>query len=154
MYNPVQIANRFINLGMQAGKPLTHMQLQKLTYIAHGFHLALTDTPLLNEPVSAWKYGPVIPGMYDAFKGFGNKGVVLPPEAALSALDPKAQNIVDAVFSIYGKNDGIALSELTHRSGTPWSNAYNGSMSTVIPNEIIKSYYKDLISKQGNCNGL
>lgn len=60
MYSPVQIANKFITLGNQHHNPLTHMQLQKLTYIAHGYYLALTGKPLLNECVSAWKYGPVI----------------------------------------------------------------------------------------------
>ncbi|MCZ5581375.1 DUF4065 domain-containing protein [Escherichia coli] len=75
MYSPVQIANKFITLGNQHHNPLTHMQLQKLTYIAHGYYLALTGKPLLNECVSAWKYGPVIPGMYDAFKDYGNKPV-------------------------------------------------------------------------------
>lgn len=154
MYNPVQVASRLINLGMQSGNPLTHMQLQKLTYIAHGYHLAITGAPLLNEPVAAWKYGPVIPAMYDAFKAFGNSGIKVPPDVVSNNLDTRSLNIIDAVYNIYGQNDGIKLSELTHRPGTPWSQSYNGYMFTVIPNETIKNYYKGLISNQVDCNGL
>ncbi|MFW7226169.1 MULTISPECIES: Panacea domain-containing protein [unclassified Serratia (in: enterobacteria)] len=155
MYNPVRIANKFVALAVQAGESLTHMQLQKLTYIAHGYFLALTDSPLLNEPVSAWKYGPVIPGMYDSFKVFGNRGIPAPVNAVQDNLDPKAEAVIEAVYRIYGKNDGITLSELTHRPGTPWCDTYNGRQSsTVISNEAIQTYYKNLMSKQGQCNGL
>ncbi|HGN0868473.1 TPA: Panacea domain-containing protein [Providencia alcalifaciens] len=157
MYNPVQIARRFIVLAASAGHQLTHMQLQKLTYIAHGYSLAILDRPLLNEPVSAWKFGPVIPGMYDTFKQFGNRGI--PIDLGLVSMnatdiDSQAESIIEGVYATYGGKDGIALSSLTHQPGTPWSEAYNGYMSTVIPNDLIKSYYNNLVFEQSNCKGL
>jgi uncharacterized phage-associated protein len=130
------------------------MQLQKLTYIAHGYHLALTGRPLLNVPVSAWKYGPVIPSLYDVFKDNGRSGITVPPVACGGVLDADAGVIIDAVYAAYGKHDGRILSELTHRAGTPWSNTYSEYTSTVIPDEAIKSYYMRLISKEDSCKGL
>lgn len=155
MYNPALIARKFIDLAAKSGQQLTHMQLQKLTYIAHGYSLAILNRPLLNEPVSAWKYGPVIPSMYDVFKHFGNKGI--PSNMGLSfvpRLNSQDEEIISAVYSTYGDKDGIELSSLTHRAGTPWSEAYNGFMSTVIPNNLIQDYYHQLILMRDECNGL
>ncbi len=156
MYSPVQVANRFVMLGNQHMNPLTHMQLQKLTYIAHGYYLALTGRPLINEPVSAWKYGPVIPGMYDAFKDFGNRPVTNPVMSpyGMGVFDPQAESVIGAVYQYYGNKGGIELSTLTHLPGTPWSRAYNGFSSTIIPDGVIKSYYDDLVANRQTCQGL
>ncbi|OXV01153.1 Panacea domain-containing protein [Klebsiella pneumoniae] len=156
MYSPVQVANRFVMLGNQQQNPLTHMQLQKLTYIAHGYYLAFTGRPLLNELVSAWKYGPVIPGMYDAFKNYGNRPVIAPAMTpqGMTTMDAQAEGVIGAVYQYYGGKDGIELSTLTHMPGTPWSQAYNGFSSTIIPNDTIKSYYDGLVAKQPTCRGL
>ena len=157
MYSPVQIANKFITLGNQHHNPLTHMQLQKLTYIAHGYYLALTGKPLLNECVSAWKYGPVIPGMYDAFKDYGNKpvtNVAVAPFGGIVTMDPQAESIIGAVYKFYGSKNGIELSTLTHMPGTPWSQAYNGIGSSIISNDAMNAYYHDLLNNRQQCQGL
>lgn len=156
MYSPVQVANAFVVQSMQHNQALTHMQVQKLTYIAHGYYLALTGRPLLNELVSAWKYGPVIPGMYDAFKNYGNRPITSTAMSpyGVSGLDQQAESVIGAVYKFYGNKDGIELSRLTHMPGTPWSQAYDGYNSTIISNEVIKDYYDNLLKNQQTCNGL
>ncbi|MGI9346016.1 MAG: Panacea domain-containing protein, partial [Gammaproteobacteria bacterium] len=52
------VANFFI--GLEPG--VSHLKLQKLTYCAYGWYfIDFPDTnhPLVNEPVRAWKFGPV-----------------------------------------------------------------------------------------------
>lgn len=155
MYSSIQVANRFINLARSRGGALTHMQLQKLAYIAHGFYLAITNRPLLNEPVSAWTYGPVIPGMYDAFKNYRDYPITeTSPEPLTAPIDPQAEAIINAVFLNYGDKNGIQLSQLTHMPETPWSMAYNGLNNTIIPNEQIRQYYQRLMTNRQGCNGL
>ena len=51
------------------------LQLLKLSYIAHGFKLALFDYPLADEAVQAWKYGPVFSTIYGEFKHHGSKEI-------------------------------------------------------------------------------
>ncbi|HDU2394374.1 Panacea domain-containing protein [Klebsiella quasipneumoniae subsp. similipneumoniae] len=156
MYSPVQVANAFVVQSLQHNKALTHMQVQKLAYIAHGYYLALTGRPLLNELVSAWKYGPVIPGMYDAFKNYGNKPItsLAMSPYGYAQLDPQAESVIGAVYKFYGDKDGIELSQLTHMPGTPWSQAYDGYRSTIISNEVIRDYYDNLLKNQQACSGL
>ena len=42
-----------------------------LPYISHDYTLALTDQKLFSDSVEAWKYGPVIPNIYQEFKHYG-----------------------------------------------------------------------------------
>ena len=60
------VANEFIHLAKADGRSLTPLQLIKLTYIAHGWMLTLYGRPLIVDEVEAWKYGPVIPDLYQA----------------------------------------------------------------------------------------
>lgn len=72
MYSSHQIANYFIRKSHATDIGLTPMKLIKLCYIAHGWHLALTGSELLDEVIFAWKYGPVIKTLYRDFKQYGN----------------------------------------------------------------------------------
>lgn len=128
-YDAATVANRFIELAAGQERKLTPMQLIKLSYIAHGFSLAINKRPLLKEKVEAWRYGPVVPSLYRRLKNYGGGPVSAPITLPLSALrteklEDEDRALVDAVFDKYGKFTGIQLSHLTHRPGTPWAEAY------------------------------
>jgi len=63
METPLAVANYFIKKSQDDGIAVTPMQLVKLVYIAHGWHLGLHHSQLLTESIQAWKYGPVIPSV-------------------------------------------------------------------------------------------
>ncbi|MBQ7262906.1 MAG: DUF4065 domain-containing protein [Synergistaceae bacterium] len=52
------------------------LKLQKLLYYCQGYALALTGKPLFPEPVEAWRYGPVVDSVYQAYKRY--KGATIP----------------------------------------------------------------------------
>ena len=54
------------------GGNLTLLQILKMTYLSHGYTLAITGKPLIYNKVEAWKYGPVIPIVYNALSKYGN----------------------------------------------------------------------------------
>ena len=68
-YEATALANFLLDLGDEEGLALTHMSLHKLIYVGHGWHLAANNQPLVQDAFEAWKYGPVLPTVYDAFKG-------------------------------------------------------------------------------------
>ena len=115
------------------------MKLQKLVFFAHGWHLAFYDEPLIREYVEAWTWGPVVRELYFEFSRFGkspitNKGTTFKvsdflvvdfeiPE--IEENDEKAKDTINAVWEVYGKYDGLTLSNLTHVEGTPWKKVWD-----------------------------
>ena len=60
------VANALITKGVEAGSPLTPLQIGKLSYIAHGWMLGLYGRCLFRQAVLAWLYGPVVRDIYFA----------------------------------------------------------------------------------------
>lgn len=155
MVNSVTVANEFINLARKDGRYFTPMQLLKLVYIAHGWMFGFFNKPLIDDDIEAWKYGPVIPNLYQAVKKYGNR----PIDEAISlplweriqgqqSLDEEEQKVVKFVYKKYGHFDGIQLSMLTHQNDTPWSEVFDPySWGDRISNNVIHRYYKNLHSE-------
>src|SRR5262245_26249764 len=74
-YPVAEVANWLIERGLEDGRPVDPLKLQKLLYFAHGWHLAITGAPLLDEPIEAWQYGPVVSSIYHEFKHFGSRAI-------------------------------------------------------------------------------
>lgn len=163
-YDPKAIANFFIGRAAENKKRLTPLQIIKLVYIAHGWHLGLRGEPLIDEPPQAWKYGPVIPSLYHALKVHGNgevldklttfrnkKGdwIVDLREVTVPKPDnPEILQFLNSVWNVYGHLSGLQLSALTHAPGTPWQKAWkDGAKYTKgfqIREDYIKDHYSDL----------
>ena len=151
MHDSRTIANRFLALARikAGGDTLTPMQVLKLVYIAHGWMLGLYGRPLIKDDVQAWQYGPVIPTLYNAMRGYG-AGVVTQDIRAPSNdnLDENEDDIVQQVYNLYGDKTGPALSRLTHAAGTPWALTYEpGSFGLVISTDNIEDHYRRLANK-------
>jgi uncharacterized phage-associated protein len=170
-YNPKAIANYFLTVAKEQNKTLTPMKVQKLVYFANGWHLALKGTPLIDEQVEAWKFGPVIPSLYSAFRRFGDQPITEPAEhlstelidawkmsfhRSVPSLDdiPEQANfakaLLDRIWAIYGGYTAVQLSNETHQAGTPWdkvSKHYGGSIPrrTDIPPDDMKEYFHALM---------
>jgi uncharacterized phage-associated protein len=147
MHDANLIANEFLDLAAKNGDTLTPMQLLKLVYIAHGWMLGLYGVPLVADEIQAWKYGPVIPRLYECVKNFRSNPVkgplsVTPSHDELIDLE---KNLIDQVYEKYGHMNGIYLSNLTHKSGTPWALTYKeGSQGIAISNDVIEAHYSQL----------
>jgi uncharacterized phage-associated protein len=155
LYNPITIANYFIQKAFDEGISMTPMKILKLVYIANGWYLGYRGESLISERSQAWQYGPVISSVYDAFKCYGRfeiQKMFLPNEILQNELkklmeDKYVSTFLNSVWNIYKKYTGIQLSELTHQNNTPWSQTYHkfGSFTT-IPNDLIETHYKEKIS--------
>lgn len=147
MANSVDVARELLRLAREDGKSLTNMQLQKLVYIAHGLHLAYHDKPLLNEEVSAWKHGPVIPKVYYAFKQYLNTAIDTAREGNPQQELPEDElDSIKGAYNNFAKFNGWTLRNITHQEGSPWWKVWydrNGqeTFNAIIPNNIIKEHY-------------
>lgn len=156
MYTPQHVANFFIDCANRDGRSLDPLKLIKLVYIAYGWVLALTNKRLFNERIEAWKHGPVIPSIYHEFKNSRysqidekasdwnmETGDFVTPEVPAS--DPTTRMILEKVWAAYSGFSGWALRNKTHEPDTPWSMTYDGSMSKVIPDDLISSHFHQKI---------
>lgn len=158
----VAVANYLLSLSSAEGIDLTPMKLQKLVYIAHGWHLALRGDPLVtDEYAEAWDYGPVFPSVYYEFRRFGRNPVDGPAAdvvlfddgstefitPTIEDAEPLTREVVDRVWQVYKEFDGLQLSDMTHATGTPWYETRlraKGFRNTAIPNDLIEDHYSEL----------
>jgi uncharacterized phage-associated protein len=148
-YFAAQIANEFIRRARTDGVDVDPLKVQKLIYLAHGWHLAFLGTPLIREGIEAWRYGPVVPSLYRQFRRFGIAPITTEatlPNASIEQIDPKSSDLISQVWKTYGKKTGLELSMLTHEPGRAWdiirrTNA-NDWNSPTIPDEYIKDEFE------------
>ena len=151
MASSLTIAREFHRLALAEDRPITPLELIKLTYIAHGWSLARRDKPLVGEPAEAWRYGPVFPMLYHCIKGYGGKPVkkILdyePDEPIRLTEDEK--KLIQAVYQTYKKFRGIELSALTHQPDSPWDKVITSQgRDGEIDDALIKAHYKGLDKK-------
>lgn len=165
MENPISVANFFIKKSLEAGQLLTPMKVVKLVYIAHGWHLGLTGKPLLNEVAQAWKYGPVVPSVYNEFKSYQSKPITqvawsLAPSGELNDYPLSDEALVpflERIWDVYKGYTGTDLSALTHQENTPWYETWNlgggkDNLGAPIPNPLIERHYKQLVTANSKVN--
>lgn len=148
--NALTVANEILKIAKRQGKSLTPMQLVKLTYIAHGWSLAVLDRDLFADRIEAWKFGPVIPSLYHATKQYGRNPI--PPslikENEASPFASDVNNFLEDVVQKYGQLSGFALSNLTHQEGSPWHQVYQqGVMGISIDDTRIENHYREKLNE-------
>ncbi|MCA1365911.1 SocA family protein [Bradyrhizobium sp. BRP14] len=142
MYDARQIANWFVTRAARDGRRLSIMQLLKLVYISHGWHLEMRRSPLIMNKIEAWKYGPVIPDVYNAFRSQGIEPTR--PVFALGAqVSPHDAHLLEQIYNSYGTLHAMRLSDLTHEPGGPWDKAIKGGgLFSPITDDLILPHYQ------------
>jgi len=160
-HDALAIANLFLDFGARDGVPIDPLKLQKLVYLAHGWHLGLTRQPLIFQTVVAWPYGPIIRDVYWRFKKYGGGNIsgraTIAPDGVntfehvplRADLSDKSREIVDRVWEVFKNNSGIELSAMSHAAGTPWHDATRGKAKKEIrdlpiSNQVISDYFQSL----------
>lgn len=159
------VANWLLDRFGKDGRPCTQLQLNKLVYIFHGWHLAVAPhgDGLIAEPVVAWKYGPVIPSLRSEFKEFGADPITRRATELIGAYEEYVPTLSDFqptkwewellnwAYNGYGRLTSWQLIQLTHQSDSPWSIVTVGGTDVghnkVIPNDLIRKHYRDLLQK-------
>ena len=155
------VANYFLDKAKSAHRPLTPMKLQKLVYIAHGWHLALFDASLIRERVQAWRWGPVIEDLYHEFKEFAKQPITrkagyysfddfvikrrIPEIHFVDGDSDRTRAFLDRVWEVYSVFTATQLSRMTHKEGTPWR-ATATKLEAYIPHDLIRDYYRKRVA--------
>lgn len=147
------VARAILSFADDEGRPLSPLELIKLTYLAHGWSLALRGEPLVLDDLQAWQYGPVFPQLYQSLKTFRANPVDHVPQSlaernAVCVLSDEDQSLIKSVYSAYKKFNGVQLSSLTHQPNTPWDQAWSEGRNSKIRNDVIKSHFDELKNRR------
>jgi len=130
------IAEYFIDKANKEKKPITNKKLQKLLYYAQVWSLVLNDEKLFSERIEAWVHGPAIPTIYRKFKGFEFNPIQLDTAGVSFNFSKKQNDLLESIWSIYGKYNAEYLEALTH-SELPWQEARKEISASEPSNNII-----------------
>lgn len=144
-YSVLDIANKLLLKASceNGGELMSNMKLQKMLYYQQGYHLAVFDTPLFNDSIEAWMYGPVVPYVYNYFKRYGAGGII-PEENTSIELTDNEERLFDDVCNAYINFSAIGLMEKTHKE-EPWASTYVAGENKVISLEKLKSFFQTQI---------
>ena len=146
-YPAAAIANAFIDMAFEQGFFLTNLKLQKMVYFAHGWHLALTDQPLIVEEIQSWQYGPVVQLLYNDLRQYGANPVTEKIRTTVEVIqDSEIWNFLHTIYEKYSVFSPYQLIAMTHEPGSPWNQFGAGQNDfEVIPNDAIKIYFKKML---------
>lgn len=157
----------------EEGRGLTPLQINKLVYICHGWALGKLGRPLIDNhsgQIEAWKYGPVVRGVYyrlkrwkaeeltydsfcDEFDPYGygkeyGKEFLTEMLHDLKKTDPEICKLFDIVWYVYKDLTGGQLITITHKDETPWKthvkrNVFRQVLPNIhIPDSTIAEHYR------------
>lgn len=146
-FSSLDVANCFLDIAELHEENLTLMKLQCLVYFAHGWHLAITGEPLIEDSVVAWEYGPVIPRIYYGFRYLGRGHIDIRavvdgtvPNLPSSSQYVESRNVIHKVWEEFGKFTEIQIMNLVHMHPDPWQSA-RGQGDRVIDNNRIRECF-------------
>ena len=135
----IDAARYLIYLASETGVPMiTPLKLQKILYLAQGWHFRWYDRPLFNEQFEAWAYGPVNNGVYQRYKEYGRSKIPASEGFVSEDMIQIEKHTLDVVWSMYGDYTASQLIQLTHEQ-EPWQKAY--SSDGIISNDSIRDYF-------------
>lgn len=139
------VADYFLSLvDEDCGDGISNLKLQKLLYYAQGFHLAIYGKPLFNDPIEAWRYGPVVASVYHRYKN-DNQPLPKPENIDLSLYDNPTTQLLGNVFEVYGQFSSWKLAALTHEE-SPWKDTPQNS---IISHEAMQKYFSEELLENG-----
>ena len=121
---------------------ITNLKLQKVLYFVQASALVQIHRPLFSDAIEAWEYGPVVPAVYQAYRGYGSNAII--SEEDTSSLSVEDKEFIARVWGIFGAYSAGKLVDITH-AHTPWKEAYQSS-DPVISQDSLKEYYASLLN--------
>ena len=143
------LANYIINKSIDAKKPVSNLQLQKMIYFVNLYYFKLTNTFLLEgEQFEAWQHGPVIPDIYRKYATYGGLSISIKSDdisddllydSEFKKIASDSLNSINDFILYLASMDPWTLVDYSHRVGGAWHKVYSKDKAKVkIDNKLIK----------------
>ncbi|MCL2142762.1 MAG: DUF4065 domain-containing protein [Methanomassiliicoccaceae archaeon] len=142
MATAVDVANFFIDLFRDTPDPMTYLRLEKFVYEAQAWSTVKLGGPLFSEDIEAWDYGPVIPSVYNTFKGHGRNQIrKVSGEYSSDVFTAEQVRLLIDISRNLGRFATGTLVDRTHTDGSPWEQVHVKGRNNTIPLELIRDHY-------------
>lgn len=143
LYN---VALFFLNKEEGNKKNINHKKLQKLSYYAQAWNLAIFNKSIFHNNIEAWVNWPVIPELYRKYRSYWYMNISTEEKFNKNLFSKEELNILEDVYKVYWVYDSDYLVWLTHTE-RPWIEARwdleeSSSSNSVITQESMGDFYK------------
>ena len=138
-YKALDIANKIISkTDLEHGDTISNLKLQKMMYQNEVFRYII-GTPLFDEDIVAWQYGPVVPSVYKEYKSFESNSISTSKEGI--SLSDDEEELFNNVYEEYNQFSAVALMKMTHEE-SPWKTT---EINSVISRDKMAAFFKTQI---------
>ncbi len=148
------VANVMLRLARRDGERLDLVRTMHLVYYAHGWHLAFTGRPLLDEEIQARDQGPIVSSLFEEGRRIGVNPIpdrfFFPDEegwivTAFGEGQALLNTLAARVWTVYGAHTDYSLAQSVGGSGSPWKMTWLANMmglrQVAIRNAEIERYF-------------
>lgn len=140
MKNSIDLAKYVVRYANKKGVAITHLQLQTILYYINGCFLGVFGEPAFYDDIEAWKYGPVVPYVYDYYRSYGYLPLIQREDVQLNYNDEEMR-LLDYVIEMKMKLPARKLVGDTHME-KPWLLHKNEiDIKPFITQDEIKDYF-------------
>lgn len=126
------------------GESVTNLKMQKLLYYAQAWYIVNYSVPLFEDPIKAWKFGPIVENAYHYFKRFKYSPIQFANREKIEEKIPEQEKkYLDEFYPIFIKYSASDLTQLSHNEA-PWRETPQGMTISI---EKIKKFYEDQYKK-------
>ena len=140
MRDAVDIAMYVVNLCTLNGTPVSNLQLQKILYYIQINFFRRMGNAAFNNKIEAWKYGPVVPDVYDEFGRYGAAKICKLYGGLDWIFSDEERTLIERVVNACTSISPWELVDKSHRVGGPWEMVYQEGRKNEIPVTLIRKY--------------
>ncbi len=155
---PLDVGKVFLDKAQELSKGgITNLHLNKLIYLAHGYHFGNLEKPLITngELAEAWKHGPVYRSVYVRYAPFNDRiidsnfyNIGLP----YKKLSNEIMQLLNKIWEEYKNTKVWTIVDMLHEKNSPWYIIwhYSGGKkgpAQHIPDELTEAYYIKIVKK-------
>ena len=138
-YSALEIAKYVINHEHKEHREITNLRLQKLLYFVQAKILVETGMPCFEDEMEAWAFGPVVPIVYNEYKGYGNLPIIEKQDVSEKIADT-IKLFIEDILNYFSNTPTFELVQITHGQ-TPWIEAKKNGLHSKISIESIKDFF-------------
>lgn len=136
-YKVLNIAEYVIQKSIDVGNPIDHLKLQKILYYIQAKFLVEKKVKCFDEPILAWRFGPVIESVYRRYNKYSSMNLYPKNKSQFNNVEKCDAEIIDSLVNKYAEKNAWFLVEQTHRE-KPWLST---PQSSEISADVIRRYY-------------